>query len=182
MEKVFRQEMTFREYHAIPGAEMLEMAKMGFDMFEQGRFKEARTIFTGLSSLDSKEPYYRTALGTLDLAEEDLDGAMLNFTSAITLNPKEVAAYVNRGEVYLRQGKIQEATADFKKAIETENNPKGTLTMRARLLAAAVLQAVRQAQDQIAAKEGKGKAAAKGAPASKAPAKKEAGKAAAKKK
>jgi tetratricopeptide (TPR) repeat protein len=153
IEKWVRGEITLRELNAISGPEMLEMAVIGFNMFEQGRYKEARTIFTGLATLDPKEAYYRTALGAVDLAEEDLDSAHYNFTLAIGLNPKEIASYVNRGEVYLRTGKMLEAAYDFKKAVELDPENKDPLSMRARLLAAAALDTIQKAQ--VAAAGGK---------------------------
>ena len=80
-----------------------------------------------------------------------------------------------RGEVYLRKGKLLEAAYDFKKACELDPENKDPLSTRARLLSAAALQTIQQAQ---AAAEGKGvakggdaKAQAKGAVAKPAPAK-----------
>jgi tetratricopeptide (TPR) repeat protein len=146
IEKWVRGEITLRELNQISGPEMLEMAVIGFNMFEQGRYREARTIFTGLATLDPKEAYYRTALGAVDLAEEDLDSAHYNFTLAIGLNPKEIASFVNRGEVNLRKGKMLEAAYDFKKAVELDPENKDPLSMRARLLAAAALDTIQKAQ------------------------------------
>jgi tetratricopeptide (TPR) repeat protein len=150
IEKWVRGEITLRELNQISGPEMLEMAVIGFNMFEQGRYREARTIFTGLATLDPKEAYYRTALGAVDLAEEDLDSAHYNFTLAIGLNPKEIASFVNRGEVNLRKGKMLEAAYDFKKAVELDPENKDPLSMRARLLAAAALDTIQKAQTAAA--------------------------------
>src|SRR3954465_13445001 len=112
VEKWLRGEITLQELNAISGPEMLEMAVIGFSMYEQGRYEEAKVIFQGLCTLDPKEGYYRTALGAVYLAQEDLDNALIMFNAAIGLNDKEIASFVNRGEVYLRQGKIVEAAHD----------------------------------------------------------------------
>lgn len=48
-------DMSLKDLHAISGPEMLEMAIIGFQMYEQGKYEEARVIFEGLTSLDPKE-------------------------------------------------------------------------------------------------------------------------------
>ncbi len=147
-------EMNLRDYHAINGPEMLQMALIGFRLYEQGKYSEARTIFSGLISLEPLEAYYHTALGAVFLAEENLQMARAYFDSAIALNPREIAPYVNRGEVNLRDGKILEAATDFSKAIELDPKFADPLTQRARLLSVAVLEMV-EGKSQKQAAEGK---------------------------
>jgi tetratricopeptide (TPR) repeat protein len=168
-------DMSLRDLHAISGPEMLEMAIIGFQMYETGKYNEARVIFEGLTSLDPKESYYVTALGAVHLAQENLDTALSCFNSAIKLNEKEIASFVNRGEVYLRQGKVMEAAQDFKKAVELDPTGKDPLVHRARVLAAAALEAIESAAGDRSKNDPKGKggpAAGKPQPAAKAPAKK----------
>ena len=146
VQKWLKGELTLQELNAINGPEMLSMAMVGFQLYEQGRLDDAEVIFSGLNALDPRESYYLTALGAVHLAKEDLDMALRCFNQAIKLNNKEIASYVNRGEVHLRQGKILEAAEDFKSAVDLD--PKGTdpLTHRARGLAAAALEMIEQAQ------------------------------------
>lgn len=158
-EKMLKGEISQRDYHAISGPEMLQMALIGFRMYEQGKYSEAKTIFQGLIALDPMEAYYYTALGAVYLAEEDLENARAMFSSSIALNPKEVAPYVNRGEVNLREGKILEAAEDFQKAVELDPKHEDPLTQRARVFAAAALEMIENAQkgDEGEGKGGKGK-------------------------
>lgn len=166
VEKWIKGEITLQELNAISGPEMLEMAVIGFSMYEQGRYEEAKVIFHGLCGLDPKEGYYRTALGAVYLAQEDLDSALGAFNEAITLNDKEIASYVNRGEVYLRQGKIIEAAHDFKAAVDLDPENKDPLSHRARILAAAALETLEQAQ-KMASNADAAKKPAAAAPAKK---------------
>jgi tetratricopeptide (TPR) repeat protein len=138
-------ELNLRDYHAISGPEMLQMALIGFRMYEQGKYTEAKTIFSGLIQLEPTEAYYHTALGAVFLAEEELDQARQYFDIAIKLNPKEVAPFVNRGEVNLRDGKILEAAEDFAKAVALDPKFEDPLTQRARVLAAAALEMIEAA-------------------------------------
>ena len=155
VEKWLKGEMTMRQLHAISGPEMLEMAIVGFSMYEQGKYDEAAVIFQGLNALDPYESYYLTALGAVYLAQEDLEYAMKCFNQAIKLNEKEIASYVNRGEVFLRQGKVLEAAQDFKKAVDLDPEGKDPLTHRARLLAAAALETIEGVQKGAINAEGK---------------------------
>jgi tetratricopeptide (TPR) repeat protein len=144
-EKLLKGQISLRDYHAISGPEMLQMALIGFRMYEQGKYSEAKTIFQGLIALDPTEAYYYTALGAVYLAEEDLENAREMFNNSIALNPKEVAPYVNRGEVNLREGKILEAAEDFQKAVELDPKYEDPLTQRARVFAAAALEMIENA-------------------------------------
>jgi tetratricopeptide (TPR) repeat protein len=144
-QKVQQGKMNLREYHAISGPEMMQMALIGFRMYEQGKYTEAQTIFSGLIQLEPSEAYYYTALGAVYLAQEDLEMARAEFDMAIALNPKEVAPFVNRGEVNLRDGKILEAAEDFAKAVALDPKFEDPLTQRARVLAAAALEMIEAA-------------------------------------
>jgi Flp pilus assembly protein TadD len=128
------------------GPELLERAMEGFELYEQGDYANARVIFSDLCEKDPSEAYYRTALGAICLAEDELEPALENFNLALTLNAKDSAALVNRGEVHLRLGNIVEAAQDFARAVDLDPENKDPLTMRARLLAAAALETVEAAQ------------------------------------
>ncbi len=140
IQKWVNGEITMAELNAVSGPEMLEMAVSGFSLYETGKYKDAQLIFEGLCILDPSEGYYRTALGAIHLAQENLDQAEQCFNRAIELNDKEIASFVNRGEVYLRQGKLLEAAQDFKRAVDLDPQGKDPLSTRARVLAAAALE------------------------------------------
>lgn len=163
-------ELTLKDYHAISGPEMLQMALIGFRMYENGKYSEAETIFNGLIALDPREAYYYTALGAVYLAQDQFERAKHNFDTALVFNPKELAAYVNRGEVHLRMGNVMEAATDFKSAVDLDPSGKDPLVIRARVLAAAALELIENAQGEGDAKK---EPAKKAEPAKKpAPAKK----------
>lgn len=143
--------MSLKDYHALSGPEMLSMALIGFRMYEQGKYADAKTVFSGLIQLDPREAYYYTALGAVYLSEEELPQARAYFDIAISLAPKEIAPYVNRGEVNLREGKILEAAEDFAAAVKLDPEFKDPLTNRARVLAAAALEMIEKVQKEDAA-------------------------------
>jgi tetratricopeptide (TPR) repeat protein len=130
---------------SISASEMLEMAALGYSMYEQGKYENAKVIFSGLCALDPRESYYRTALGAVYMVQDELDVAEQLFNAAIALNDREMASFVNRGEIHLRKGRIAEAAADFKAAVSLDPQNRDPLSRRARLLAAAALQSLEAA-------------------------------------
>lgn len=134
------------EANTLSSPELLERAMEGFRLYEEGDYPEARLIFEELAQQDPLEAYYRTALGAILLAEDELDAALEAFDEALRLNPKDSAALVNRGEVHLRLGNILEAAQDFARAVDLDPENKDPLTMRARLLAAAAIETIEAAQ------------------------------------
>lgn len=143
------------ESKAVPsGAEMLELAMQGFQLYEQGLYSEAKAIFTRLSELDPNQGYFHTALGAVYLAEEDLERAGQHLNRALALDRRDTSALVNRGEVFLRLGKLLEATKDFARVVALDPESKDPLTLRARMLAAAALETIEEAWQAEQAEQG----------------------------
>ncbi|MCP3097631.1 tetratricopeptide repeat protein [Myxococcus sp. K15C18031901] len=130
----------------LSGPELLERATEGFNLFQDGRFQESLAVFEQLAASDGSEAYFQTALGACHLALEDLDQAEAFFDRAIELDPTDLTPFVNRGEVHLRQGKVMEAARDFNHAVSLDPEGKDPLSARARMLAAAALESVEEAQ------------------------------------
>jgi tetratricopeptide (TPR) repeat protein len=126
--------------------DLLERAMQGFQMYEQGRYDDARVIFEDLAEKDPAEGYYHTALGAISLAMDGFDKAMEYFNQALHLNGADVAALINRGEVHLRLGNTLEAAHDFARVVELDPENQDPLTERARVLARAALQSAEESQ------------------------------------
>jgi tetratricopeptide (TPR) repeat protein len=135
-----------RESGPPSGPEMLERAVQGFQAYEEERYEDARSVFEELAQLDPSEGYYRTALGAICLAMDELDDALMHFDAALRINPRDCPALVNRGEAQLRLGNLIAAAQDFAKVVALDPENKDPLTERARLLAAAALQSAEETQ------------------------------------
>lgn len=146
LQRYLRGEVTIAELAGISGPELLEMAVVGFRMYQQGKLEEAKVVFQGLASLEPREAYFATALGAIYLAQEDLQQARKYFDVAIKLNPKDVSAHVNRGEVFLRMGNMDEAAQDFARVLDLDPQSKDPLTARARALVQATHETMTLAQ------------------------------------
>jgi tetratricopeptide (TPR) repeat protein len=133
--------------------EILQAAIQAFALYEAGSLEAAKLIFTALTVVDPKEPYYLCGLGAVLLAQGKLDKAKDTFEKALALNPRERAAHVNLGEVYMRQGKVMDAARCFKTAVELDPEATDPLTQRAQVLAAAALEAIQSLQKAKAQEE-----------------------------
>jgi Flp pilus assembly protein TadD len=74
--------------------------------------KKARAIFEDLVDADPSSSNAQSALGALLVRVGENDNALVHLSRAIELDPRELSAYVNRGEVYLRLGRRTEGEAD----------------------------------------------------------------------
>jgi Flp pilus assembly protein TadD len=110
----------------------------GYRWYEQGRLRDAKRIFEGLSVLDTKNVYVHGILGSIHQKEQNFDSAISRYTIAIALFPSDPNLFTNRGEIYLKLGKLDEAAADLKTAIELDPSKKHPAANRARMLVRAV--------------------------------------------
>jgi len=116
-----------------PG-EFREMGRIGAMYYNQGDLEKARTIFEGLVAMDPHSSDAHAALGAL-LTRTLQDGvALVHLNRALELNDKEIAAYVNRAEINLRQQRGEEAVADLKRAIALDPRSKNAAANRARAM------------------------------------------------
>jgi Tfp pilus assembly protein PilF len=118
------------------GIQEAALLQTGFRFYQQGRLVEAKSIFEGLAVLDFNNAYVHGILGSIYQKAGDDDAAISSYTAAIRLFDKDVSSLVNRGELFLKAGKFQEAAEDFAKAIQLDPTRKNAASNRARLLVA----------------------------------------------
>lgn len=127
-------EMTWAEVQGLPKAMLFQMAERAYLQFKSGRFKEAEEIFKALCIFDHKTAYYHTALGAIYQKQQQLFDAVAEYTVAIELDPEDVTAYVNRGEVYASMGFQEQPLQDFEEAIKRDPGNRDPWANRARFL------------------------------------------------
>jgi tetratricopeptide (TPR) repeat protein len=122
--------------------EFLAIGEIGAMYYEQGNLEKAETIFEGLVELKPDSGAAHSALGGLLTYKREDEKAMTHLTKAIELDDKQIAPFVNRGEVYLRQSKFDLAVADLKRAIELDPQEKDAGANRARAMVLGIYQAI----------------------------------------
>jgi tetratricopeptide (TPR) repeat protein len=116
-----------------PG-EFREMGRIGAMYYNQGDLEKARTIFEGLVAMDPDSSDAHAALGALLTRTMQDTKALVHLNRAIELNDNEIAAYVNRAEINLRQQRGEDAVADLKRAIALDPREKNAAANRARAM------------------------------------------------
>jgi Flp pilus assembly protein TadD len=107
-------ETTLKEIKGYTDDELYAIAHQGYFFLMQGKNQQARTIFEGLVAIDPRNDYYYRALGVIYHKLGDTARAIRQFSYAIRVAPRNVAAYVNRAEVYVATGMRREAVLDLR--------------------------------------------------------------------
>lgn len=79
-------------------------------------------LLLGLCSCGQKAPTWQEQydLGVRYLSGGDYEEAIIAFTAAIEIDPKQASAYVGRGDAYLAKGEFELAEQDFTTALELD--------------------------------------------------------------
>jgi type III secretion system low calcium response chaperone LcrH/SycD len=136
--------ITWAQLEGMTMEQAYAIAEFGYVMYQQGRYKDARTLFEGLVIGNPYDPYFHAMLGAiytkLDMHEE----AAQEFSIAIELDPEDINSYVNRGELLLQHGEFEYAMEDLKAAIDLDPEGKNPASLRARALAAATASVIKE--------------------------------------
>lgn len=122
--KFIKGEMTWAQVQGINMEQAYEMAEIGYQLFLQGKNKEAATIFEGLIVLNPYDGYFHSVLGSIWARSDQSDKAIGEYSIAINLSPKDPQVLVNRAELLLKKGKFEDGLKDLRKAIDLD--PEGT--------------------------------------------------------
>ena len=122
---------TLKEVRGYSDAELYAVARAGHTFFYQGMVAEARAIFQGLFAISPKDAYFARALGVVEWAAGNTEGALGAFDVAIKLDPENASGYVGRAEVRIAAGQKREASGDLQRAITLAAGPKDPLKNKA---------------------------------------------------
>jgi len=135
VEKFIMGELTLGQLYGISIEESYSVAELGYTFLEQGRLNEAQTVFQGLVIGNPYDAYFHTILGSIYQKQENVDGAIEEYSIAIGLDPSNLEAYVNRGELLIQKGIFEQAASDFKNALDLDPDGRSSSANRARALA-----------------------------------------------
>ena len=153
---------TINENNVQTGAEALNVSAQDFDamgnvgamFYEQGNLEKAQTIFEGLVEMNPESAAAQSALGALFTRKREDDTALIHLDKAIAIDDRQIAPFVNRAEVYLRQRRFEAAVADLKWAIELDPQEKDSGANRARAMVLGIYQVIESQKQQQKIKEG----------------------------
>lgn len=111
---------TLRDVRRYSDQELYAIARAAYVYYHQGKLEQARTLFQGLYAIDPTDSYAAKALGVVELAAGNFQGALSAYDVAIRLNAQDMAAHVGRAEVQIALGKKSAAAEDLRRALACE--------------------------------------------------------------
>jgi len=126
--------------------ELYMIAKRGYELMEQGKVDEARQVYEGLVLLDPYDPYFYTVLGSVYQRLDDEDKALECYNQSLRMQPWNLSALTNRGELLFKQGKLTDAFKDFQRVIELDPGDKNRSTLRAKAIVLALKETLEKQQ------------------------------------
>ena len=106
---------TLRDVRGYTDDELYAIAKTAYFFYYQGRIAEARTLFQGLYAINPADAYFAKALGVVEMAAGNPQGALAAYDVALKLDARDAQAYVGRAEVRLSLGQKAPALEDLRR-------------------------------------------------------------------
>lgn len=117
LQKWADRKATLKDVRGYRDEELYAIAKTAYFFYYQGRLDEARTLFQGLYAVNPTDAYFAKALGVVELAAGNAQGALAAYNVAQTLSPADPGVYVSRAEVKLALGQKTQAAEDLRLAV-----------------------------------------------------------------
>jgi predicted Zn-dependent protease len=118
VEKFIMGEITWAQLMGLSRDEAFSIAGYGFKLYQEARYHDARTVFEGLVLANPYESYFHNMLGAVYLQHDMKDEALSQFTRAVECDEEALYPRINRGEMYLQQGRFEEALDDLAAAVK----------------------------------------------------------------
>ena len=134
--------VSIAELRGISREQLYQLADAGHVKFKHGRIDEAEKIFQGLIVLDHRNAYFHGMMGAVHQKRERPIEAILEYTQALKIDKRDIATYVNRGEIYLRHKNYKKAAEDFRNAILLDRSGINLWANRARSLVIAIKRSI----------------------------------------
>ncbi|OGF65098.1 MAG: hypothetical protein A2Y62_10485 [Candidatus Fischerbacteria bacterium RBG_13_37_8] len=143
LEDIAEGKRTFAEVFGISIEEMYSVAQAGFNLLVSGNRDEAEIIFEGLVTINPRDPYFRTILGSIYLKKGYFEQAIAEYSMALETCSQDTETIANRGEARFLSGHFSEALHDLENAL---NNHSALDTKRKEYLEKLLLQARKKTQ------------------------------------
>lgn len=128
--RLIRGEVEVRDFPWLAPEERRSLGVFGMSMLEAARAKEAKAAFSVLADLEPDLAVHHLMMGHASALEDDVPDAFEAFGRAIALSAadernREVAseAFLARGDLLLRIGRVVEARADLADAAQRMPDP-----------------------------------------------------------
>ena len=138
-------DMTWAEAIGLTRTEAYGIAFQAHRLFHHGQVDRAKWVLERLVVANPKEAYFHALLAGIYGRTDDEKKALASYTTAITLDPNNLTARVNRADMLLRKGQLDAALKDLLAATRIDPQGATPLGKRAFVLARATMEAIHAA-------------------------------------
>ncbi len=130
--------VSLAELRGVSRQKLYRLAEAGHIKFKYGRVDEAERIFEALLLLDHRNAYFHAVMGAIHQKKGRIVQSIVEYSKALQINSKDVASFVNRGEIFLRNRDYRRAAEDLRSAILLDTSGRNLWANRARSLVIAL--------------------------------------------
>ncbi len=138
----FEDKVSLAELKGISREQLYQLADYGHVKFKHGRIEEAEQVYQCLILLDHRNAYFHGMMAAVHQKKERHVEAIMEYTTALQINSRDISSYVNRGEIYLRHRNYKKAAEDFRNAILLDRSGSNLWANRARSLVIALKRSI----------------------------------------
>lgn len=147
-EKLLEGDLSWTDMSQYTPEKIYQIAETGYERFKMGQYDSAEKIFRGLTVLEPENYYYHQMLGAIFQRKEKWAEALVEYSIAIDMNPKDMVSLTNRGEVYIKIGIMEFAEKDLNTAVAMDPKNEDRWANRARMLQEQIKIARERKQDK----------------------------------
>lgn len=137
--------VSLAELRGMSRQKLFRLAEAGHIKFKYGRVDEAERIFEALLILDHRNAYFHAVMGAIHQKKGRVVQSIVEYSKALQINVKDVASFVNRGEIFLRNRDYRRAAEDLRSAILLDTSGRNLWANRARSLVIALKRTIERA-------------------------------------
>ena len=144
--KLVSGQITLAEFAGLKRETLYAIAETGYKLLNSGKLEQALDIYRGLVAASPYDSVFHCHLGATLHRLGRIDEAVEEYTAALRFNIANADALAARGEIHLQQGRLPEAIADSKRAVEVDPEGRKPSSVRARAILLGLKEAANRAQ------------------------------------
>lgn len=134
--------VSIAELRGMSRQKLYRLAETGHVKLKYGRVDDAEKIFEALLILDHRNAYFHAVMGAIHQKKGRIVQSIVEYSRALQINMKDVASFVNRGEIFLRNKDFRRAAEDLRSAILLDTSGRNLWANRARSLVIALKRSI----------------------------------------
>lgn len=138
LQDFLNNKVSLAELRGMSRQKLFRLAEIGHIKFKYGRIDEAERIFEALLILDHRNAYFHAVMAAIHQKKGRIVQSVVEYSKSLKMNPKDVASFVNRGEIFLRNKDYRRAAEDLRSAILLDTSGRNLWANRARSLVIAL--------------------------------------------